>query len=148
MVTILEISEWPAHEIEPLVLESEQEGFRFLKRLREDWISGVNRFSLKGEALFGAFDQDRLLAVGGINRESHQRGRLRRFYVKPTARRKGIGRLLVQHILQHASPHFDQVILFTDTKAADQFYVTLGFVPISNQEGSSHMIKLPLSPAD
>ena len=38
-------------QMEPLVSESQHEGFQFLARLCEEWASGTNRFSLRGEAL-------------------------------------------------------------------------------------------------
>lgn len=98
MLSIVQFFAWSA-AIDSLVLESRQQGFRFLIRLRDDWKSGANRFSGDGEAYFGVFDGKRLVAVGGINRETIDRGRLWRLYVRSQERRKGIGRLLVEHIL-------------------------------------------------
>jgi GNAT superfamily N-acetyltransferase len=142
MLSIVQISDWPAAGIEPLVRDSQEEGFRFLQRLKDEYLSGANRFSAKGEALFGIIEDEQLLAVGGINRQSDDCGRLRRFYVKKDARRKGIGRMLAQHILRFASDHYSRVTLRTDTEAADRFYLALGFSSPLPGNGSTHIIEL------
>lgn len=142
MPSIVQITEWPAHEIEELTRESEAEGFCFLARLRDEWRAGVNRFSNTGEALFGAFEGGKLLAVGGLNREADDCGRLRRFYVKRNARRQGLGRLLVQHILRFAREHYSRVVLRTDTEIADQFYVALGFTRLPPGKNATHLIEI------
>src|ERR1700677_1638759 len=142
MPVILQISTWPEHKMNPLLQESDGEGFRFLQRLRDDWISGVNRFALTGEALFGAFEEKHLVAVGGINRQSDGCGRLRRFYVLKDYRRRGIGRLLVRHLLKFASLHYSRVVLHTDSEAADHFHVAVGFVRQAASADPTHFIEL------
>lgn len=52
--------------LDQLARESEEEGFRFLRRLRDEYISGANRFSLLGEILLGAYKPSVLLAIGGL----------------------------------------------------------------------------------
>jgi GNAT superfamily N-acetyltransferase len=146
MRLIIQIFEWPAGTIEPLVRESESEGFRFVKRLRDEWLSGANCFSNAGEAFFGVNEDGRLLAIGGINQESEDCGRLRRFYVKKDARRNGVGRSLADHIVQFASRHYSRVLLKTDTEAADQFYVSLGFVRLAQNERATHLLDLKKKP--
>ena len=147
MPSIAQITTWPVEGLDTLMAESDQEGFRFLRRLGDDWGSGLNRFSNPGEALFGVFDQTNLLAVGGINRESVDCARLRRFYVKKEARRRGVGRQLAQHILMFVSPHYSRVVLFTDTEPADRFYCSLGFVRVKSDPKISHELAKP-SPAN
>ena len=105
MRTIVPIASWSA-ALDSLVEESEQEGFRFLGRLRDDWHSGANRFAGRGKAFFGVYEGDRLLAVGGVSRDSDECGRLRRCDVKSQERGRGIGRLLVSHLLRFASLHY------------------------------------------
>src|SRR5437667_12634868 len=95
-------------QIEPLVSESQHEGFQFLARLCEEWASGTNRCSQRGEALFGLFDSGALIGVGGINRQDASTGRLRRFYISPLHRLRGWGKRLVHHILSHATRYFCQ----------------------------------------
>lgn len=72
-------------EIARLIEESEREGFRHLRRLTEEYELGLNRFDGPGEALFGAYDGERMIGIGGLNRDPYtsrtQVGRLRRLYV-------------------------------------------------------------------
>ncbi len=142
MLTIVQIRQWPAAAIEEFLAESEQEGFRFVRRAQEEWLSGANTFSKEGEALFGVFAGERLLAMGGINRESARHGRLRRFYVRREERRRGIGRQLAQHLLAFASRHYSRVGLRCDTDAADRFYRAVGFSRTSSDAGFTHVIVL------
>ena len=143
MPSIAQITTWPVEGLDALLGESEKEGFHFLRRLNDDWISGANRFSKPGEAFYGVFDSKRLLAVGGINRESADCGRLRRFYVRKEARRKGFGRQLAQHILAFAPRYYSRVVLFTATEAADRFYCSLGFVRVQSDTKVSHELTTP-----
>jgi len=149
MPSVVQITDLPDSLIEPLVLESEQDGFRFLRRLTEDWRAGANRFSRTGEAYFGLFDGERLLAIGGINRQSESEGRLRRFYVRKEARRKGYGRMLAEAILAFASGYYATVVARTDTEEADRFYRSIGFVRTLAGGDVTHRIELrKTSPAE
>ncbi len=140
---IAQFEELPLQELEPLLLESEAEGFRFLRRLLDDWVSGANRFDSHGEAFFGYFVDGCLLAVGGLNRQSAITGRLRRVYVAQHARRTGIGRRLVAHIVQHAIPFFAEIVLRTDTAGADAFYQAIGFSR-DRSDDHTHIMRLTL----
>jgi len=142
MPAIIRICEWPVAAIAELLAESEQEGFRFVRRAQDDWRSGANRFANEGEALFGVFEGERLVAIGGINRESGSCGRLRRFYVRRDGRRKGMGRQLVQHVLAFARRHYSRVELRCDTAAADRFYRALGFSRTSAAADVTHAMEL------
>lgn len=109
--------------------EALSEGFGMIARLREEWESGANRFDGEGEILLATFRADTLLGIGGLNRDPYlsdpRVGRLRHFYVMKGQRRTGIGRNLVERILQHATGNFDTVRLWTDR--AGSFYERLGF---------------------
>ena len=122
---------WPA--LEPLIAESEREGFRFLVRLRDELEDGRNRFAAPGEALLGGFAGAELIAVGGINRDPYAAeprvGRLRHLYVSRAFRGRGVGRMLVEALVRVARPHFDVLQLRTDTGAAARFYEGVGFTP-------------------
>lgn len=126
-----------------LLLESAAvaEGFRFLTRLVTEWESGANRFDRHGEAFFAAFSHGRLLAIGGLTHDPYagpQVGRLRRVYVAPASRGVQVGRVLVQHLVQHASGYFNVVRLSTDTPAAAAFYLRCGFQQIED-DGATHV---------
>lgn len=137
MRVITRIDEWPTEAIAPLLEESEREGFRFLRRAQDEWMTGTNRFSQQGEALFAVMESGRIVAVGGITRETSNRGRLRRFYVRHEQRRRGVGRALVAQIVEFARGYFSEVILRTDTEAGAGFYEALGFLPVED-DGCTH----------
>jgi GNAT superfamily N-acetyltransferase len=130
-------------QMEPLVAASQYEGFRFIVRLCDDWDSTRNRFDQPGEAMYGVYIDAGLIGVGGINRQDESTGRLRRFYILPAHRRRGWGRALLSHILNHAAGHFRWVVLRTDTAAADCFYRACGFAQKEGFGEATHWIELP-----
>jgi GNAT superfamily N-acetyltransferase len=119
------------HLIESLVAESKQEGFEFVRRTIDDWTSGANRFSRKGEGMWGLFSGTELIGIGGLNIdpyvEDENTGRVRHLYVRQAYRRKGCATLLVRTIIGQARLHFHTLRLFTDNPAAAAFYERLGF---------------------
>jgi ribosomal protein S18 acetylase RimI-like enzyme len=128
--------------IEPLVAASQREGFRFLARLREEWLNGTNRFELAGEGLFGLATGEGLIGIGGINRQDESTGRLRHFYILPSQRRRGWGGRLLRHILEDAARHYRWLVLRTDTEAADCFYRACGFARLGESENPTHRLDL------
>ena len=52
--TIARATELSSDSLEHLIAESEQEGWRFIRRLAEELASGVNRFERAGEVLLVA----------------------------------------------------------------------------------------------
>ncbi len=128
--------------IEPLLAEAGQQGFGFMRRLADEWASGANRFDGDGERFSGAFSGGRLVGVGGINRDPYTNadgvGRLRHLYVLTSARRLGVGSLLVSRILKDAEHAFRVVRLRTMSAAAAAFYLRIGFTS-TDDETASHV---------
>ena len=62
-----------ADAVGELAREARASGHVFLDRLIADWHSGANRFDKPGECLLGLFDGDRLVAIGGLNRDPYLR---------------------------------------------------------------------------
>jgi GNAT superfamily N-acetyltransferase len=132
-------------ELAPLVSEADREGHAFVRRLWNDWESGENRFHHEGEALFGAFSGDRLIGVGGLNRDPYMQadgiGRLRHLYVAIDARRRGAGRLLVERIVAEAKGSFAVLRLRTPSADAAAFYCRLGFVE-TDEDAATHVMRI------
>jgi GNAT superfamily N-acetyltransferase len=128
--------------MEPLVLASQREGFRFLTRLCEEWQNGANRFDQAGEGLFGLATDDGLIGIGGLNRIDESTGRLRRFYIMPSQRRHGWGRRLLRHIVEKAAQHYRWIVLRTDTDTGDRFYRACGFTLLGKSEDPTHRLEL------
>ncbi|WP_033542117.1 GNAT family N-acetyltransferase [Planococcus sp. CAU13] len=119
-------------DVSKLVEESEAEGYRFLRRLVNQYEDGTNTFNKAGEVLYGVWDPaGELVAIGGLNRDPYSDksgvGRLRRFYISEHARRQGIGTKLLQEILDYGKGHFSEIVVRTDSSIADAFYRANGF---------------------
>ena len=132
---IEKIIELPA-DIQYLVSESQVDGFRFLKRLVDEFNSGINRFDNLGEVLLAVREQDKLIAIGGINNDNGV-ARLRRFYVSKRYRRTGLGSRLLKELEQTAIKSFSEIVLFTDTSDAGKFYQSCGYTWVE-ERGISH----------
>jgi GNAT superfamily N-acetyltransferase len=132
-------------ELEPLITEAEGDGHRFVRRLLAEWESGTNRFDGAGELLLGAFVGDRLVGVGGLNRDPYADedgiGRLRHVYILSAAHRLGVGSSLVRRMLFEASTTFRIVRLRTTTAEAAAFYRHLGFEDVK-EDAATHRFLL------
>nr|WP_034761474.1 GNAT family N-acetyltransferase [Rossellomorea vietnamensis] len=133
------------HEVNTLVQESKEEGFRFVERLLNDYREGTNRFNKQGEALYGIYDEENdFVAVGGLNVDpsSAETGRVRRFYVKKEHRNEGIGTLLLKQIIFDARRSFNVLVLHTDTEKADHFYTSFGFTKGNRYPNATHYLDI------
>lgn len=135
------------YDLASLVRESKDDGFRFVERLRNEYKNGSNTFQRYGEGLFGVFTEECVLvAIGGLNQDPYSNdanvGRLRRFYVRKEYRRMGIGRILVERIMEEARNYFEIMVLHTDTEQADEFYSRMGFSKASTYPNSSHYMRI------
>ena len=123
--------------------EATSQGFDFLERLRDEWKSGSNRFDRPGELLLGAFADEELIAVGGLNRDPFLHdpsiGRLRRIFVCTAWRGQGVGAKLVELLISQAHSHFRQVRLRAATPASARIYERLGFRRVEN-DTATHLL--------
>ncbi|MGE7881893.1 GNAT family N-acetyltransferase [Bacillus sp. NPDC094077] len=143
---IQQIEDLMTCEHDYLVQENKDEGFNFLIKLISEYENKINIFNKTGECLYGIFQGEKLIGIGGLNEdpytEDNKIGRLRRFYIAKNYRRKGLGRLLLGRILSDAKKYFTIVVLNTDTEQGDQFYTSNGFVKGTIYVGSSHYLNL------
>jgi GNAT superfamily N-acetyltransferase len=135
----------PVAGMDELQAEARAEGYNFIDTLAQEWASGANRFDHSGETVLGCFDEDMLVAVGGLNIDPFagdpQMGRIRRIYVRREWRRKGIGRDLVTALIVEARRSFRIVRLRAENPDAARVYERLGFVPIANPD-ATHILFL------
>jgi GNAT superfamily N-acetyltransferase len=136
----------PADRVAELVAESERHGLRFIRRLTEEWASGVNRFDRPGEALFVARVGERVVGVCGLNVDPYAAaprvGRVRHLYVLSGQRRLGVGRRLVSEVIEAARGRFDHLRLRTENPGAAQFYEAIGFRSSGATDNSTHVMVL------
>jgi len=133
-------------DITRLVQESEKEGYRFVTRLVSEFEDGTNTFNKQGEVLFCVKNEKgSIVAIGGINQspfsQEHDVGRLRRFYVLNAVRREGVGKLLLQSIIEHAKSHFKEITVRTDSAKADAFYRACGFTFDDSASETTHILR-------
>ncbi|KPU56114.1 GNAT family N-acetyltransferase [Bacillus wiedmannii] len=141
-IHIQQIEDLMKYEHDYLVQESKEEGFNFLIKLISEYENKINIFNKTGECLYGIFQGEKLIGIGGLNEdpytENNKIGRLRRFYISKNYRRKGLGNLILNRLLLHAEKYFKVVVLHTDSKQGDVFYNANGFVKGEVYKGSSH----------
>ena len=130
-------------QLELLLESSVVEGYRHIMRLVEDHRSGANRFDRRGELLLVARAEDgTVLGVCGLNAAARAGvGRVRRFYVLPAVRSRGIGAALLEQIVSAARLHFTALELRTSDPRAAAFYVAHGFQAVQ-REDATHELEL------
>lgn len=126
-----------------LLAESKAEGFRSLERLKCEYNSGINVFDLFGEALYSVSQGSELVAIGGVNRTSRTRGRVRRFYVSNACRNRGVGSRLLAHIESNAFKSFDELVLSTGSTTAGCFYEKNGYVRVEEPSVTHRKLSAP-----
>jgi len=117
-----------------------------MRRLVNDFEAGTNKFDQDGEALFIACKNDEIIGICGLNRDpysnSQEIGRVRRLYVSTKVRRFGIGRMLVDAVVEEAKTHYRTLVLRTNNPIADIFYRSIGFSRQLDSENATHFFRL------
>lgn len=133
MTPVLRRTRFTEDAFRAIVEEAAAEGAPFMLRLRDEWLSGAVRFDREGEILFGGFVGQNVIAAGGISHDPYapepRLGRVRHIYVLKRYRKQGVGRMLVERILEHARQHFTTLRLNTQNPKAAKLYEALGFEP-------------------
>lgn len=111
--------------------EATAKGYHFLERLALEWRSGDCRFDGEGETLLAAYVGDVLAGLGGVTRDPVMAGhfRMRRFYIRASFRRAGIGRELAAALLATVPRTRFPVLVNAATTDAPAFWESLGFKP-------------------
>ena len=97
---------------------------------------------LGSSAVFGAFDRCDLAGIAGFvirrgAKEAHK-GLLWGMYVRPHARKAGVGRKLVEAVIDFAREHVEllQLTVVSDNQRARRLYASLGFVEYGIEKNS------------
>lgn len=138
------VSGAPTDRLAALLAESEQQGFRFVRRLVQEWESGDNRFDRPGEALFVARVGVDVVGVCGLSVDSYtgdpKVGRVRHLYVLVPHRRSGVGEQLVADVLEAAPGRFERLHLRTTNPTAARLYERLGFRRTFDARDRTHVL--------
>jgi GNAT superfamily N-acetyltransferase len=121
--------------------EALAEGYRHVERLAADWAAATERFNAPGESLLSAFLAGELSGIGGmtIDPANDRARRMRRFYVRRSARRRGVGRCLAEALIANARSLAPCVVVNAPTAEAACFWEALGFAP-DRRDGHTHML--------
>jgi GNAT superfamily N-acetyltransferase len=145
-VLVERVTREPADSLDRLVAESERHGQRFVRRLVDEWASGVNRFDRPGEAFFVARLDGRVVGVCGLNVDPYAArpgiGRVRHLYVEVAHRRHGVGRELVAAVVAAARGRFDTLRLRTSNPEAARLYERMGFSRRQDVDECTHVMAL------
>ena len=122
--------------------EARAEGYRFVERLTNDWISLTARFDRDGEALLAARVNGVLAGIGGLTIDPVVLDalRMRRFYVRLAYRRSGIGRKMAAALLEPARSA-GRLVTVNAAPASAAFWKSLGF-GADARDGHTHIYKL------
>lgn len=138
MNIMIENAEQLSAQIQELAQHARQEGFTLVDKLIEEYTTGTNCFNQSGECLFFVYDDQKLIACGGLNQQMSDQavesriGRVRRFYVLPEYRKQGVGKQLLAKLEHHARVNFSALCLQTDTGLAASFYQKQNYVWVEN----------------
>lgn len=136
-----ELTEHLPSDFELLRRDAAVEGKRFVERLYAEWQSGEQRFGGPYEVLLAVRLNGNLAGIGGMTIDPDRPSalRMRRFYVRPAYRRRGLGRELAQAILGRPLPAGIIVTVNTDSAEAAAFWEAIGFQYDPNT-GSTHWL--------
>ncbi len=122
--------------------EARAEGHRFVDRLAVEWVAGQTRFDGCGEKLLAGYINGKLAGIGGLTIEPAVPGalRMRRFYVRPSQRRSGVGRRLALALLERAG-EVTGLVTVNAQRDSYPFWESLGFRP-DPRDGRTHAQRL------
>lgn len=131
---IVELNNENIDLIKELVDESVTGGIKFAQRMWDEWQSGHNRFTKKGERLIGLFHKGECIAFGGIQIDPYvvdndgSVGRVRNIYVKESFRKQGLAKIILDLLVSHGKNYFKIIGLSTANPIAAHMYEEYGFI--------------------
>jgi GNAT superfamily N-acetyltransferase len=131
-------------EIDELDADARLGGYGIVAKLKREWDANINRFDCEGERLLVAWSGDRIAGIGGMTQDPIDTSafRMRRFYVRKSHRRHGLGRQIANQLLAEARLERRQVFVNAGTSDAPAFWEAIGFVA-DGRDGHTHILALP-----
>lgn len=133
-----------------LAEEADAEGIRVVRAVIDRWESGEERYERSGEQLLVAVTDDGVVGVGGLTICPTVPGalRVRRFYVHPAWRRRGVAAAIASALL--ASWPRDVSVITCNAQAsaaAPRFWESMGFEPVDDAN-VTHVLRRPAQSMD
>jgi uridine kinase len=129
-------------QLTALAADGDADGHNQVSRLIREWREGSNRFSAAGEGVYVAKRGALVCGVCGLNRDPYAGddsvGRVRRLYVSAAERRAGIGRALVERLMEDARGTYSWIHLRTHEREAAVFYEANGFERVAGNPDYTH----------
>jgi GNAT superfamily N-acetyltransferase len=145
-ISVHSITDLSPDALAPLIAESEREGWGFVRRLADEWAVATNRFDRPGEVLFVARMDKGIVGVCGLNADPYTTDesiwRVRRLYVLPAYRGRGVGAQLVRAVMAAAIGRFQGLRVRTENPEACRLYQRLGFQPVFGVADCTHFLDL------
>lgn len=147
MMLIERVSSLEKNQLDLLINDSLSEGYRFIKRLVDDYVTGSNRFDKNGESLYVAKIDGEVIGIGGLNIDPFLNlpdvGRVRHLYVLRKNRGVGVGKKLLNTIIDEGRKHFRTLRLSaTDNPVADKLYIECGFSKVEGIYKATHILEI------
>ncbi|UOQ85762.1 GNAT family N-acetyltransferase [Gracilibacillus salinarum] len=135
------------YKLDLLIDDSLAEGYKFIKRLVDEYTLEKNKFDKNGEALYVAKINKEVIGIGGLNIDPYLNlsdvGRVRHLYVLRKHRGTGIGKKLLNTIIDEAKDSFRSIRLSsTDNPAAVNLYKECGFLKVEGIYKASHILEM------
>ena len=134
MIQLVRIQDALPDGFEALRAEADAEGFRAMSRLAAEWTTTPQMFVCLLAAPDGLGG---LSGIGGLTTEPEPADepalRMRRLYVRPAARRAGVGRTLVNALLQEALDAVPLVTVNAGGTIAPAFWTGIDFRPVTDR---------------
>lgn len=119
---------------------NEEFGVNFdIQAILEDDMLHLDKFMPPEGSLLLGFEEDRLAGIACLKFLSPGIGEIKRMYVRPGDRKRGMGRMLISRLLEEAAQiGYERVRLDSAgfMKEAHHLYQTVGFTRIDAYEGS------------
>ena len=114
------------------------------------WVPGIARASvekcIKNSLCFGAYLDGRQIGFARLVTDFVRYAHLLDVFVLPEFRGRGIGKLLMEHILEH--PELRTIVRYTlGTKDAHKLYAKYGFTAFANPERQMELLRPQNPPA-
>lgn len=134
-----------------LAARAEAEGIGIVTRVIDEWADGSHRFDRPGESLLhavsteagGVAEHAEVIGIGGITvcHTVPEALRVRRFYVHPDWRRRGVAQALASRVVEVGLAHSEILTCHAGASdAAVPFWEAVGFEPI-DRPGITHVLR-------
>lgn len=134
MVQLVRILDTLPEGFDALRKEADAEGHRHMTRLAVEFAETPELFI----ALLAGIDGGDLLGIGGMTIDPDEPAaiRMRRLYVSPAARGRGIARTLANALLNEALGQTRLITVHAGNPGAERFWETMGFATVRDRPWS------------